>query len=429
MEEETPDLILLQLGTNDVRMDHDSTTVDVFQSNMEKIVRIFQGFKNRFGKKSRLLLGKIPPIPEGNPYPFSRESAERVTVDINPIIKKLAAQEKLILVDNYNLFLQAPHLLPEVHPSLEGYKHLAQNWYDSFQHFLSNPSANPIVEEEQEIKTDFPFMGKIVFQSNMDGDDEIYALHQDGLEKLTDNDWEDRYPRWSPDGNRIAFHSNVNGNFDIFVMKEDGTDKTQQTFSKRDEVDASWFPDGKKIAYSVEKKGILRRRSTLFVIDLQSKSIKRLIPDFENTHAIATVSPKNPDLITFTGKRTIGWDAAIYNRKKNTVEFLEEKGESCRGRFSNDGKKIAYVSSRLDGKGDIWLMNPDGSEKTRLTERDKMHDYFPSWSPDDKYIAFNSSTQHSHEGDWALLVLEVSTKKIFPLFDSPGNDTFPDWKK
>jgi len=40
-----PDFILLQLGTNDVRIDHDQTSADNFYDNMKEIIRLFQDFK------------------------------------------------------------------------------------------------------------------------------------------------------------------------------------------------------------------------------------------------------------------------------------------------------------------------------------------------------------------------------------------------
>lgn len=276
------------------------------------------------------------------------------------------------------------------------------------------------------LKPKIPFKGKIVIQSNMDGDNEIYLLTKDKMQKLTDNTWEDEYPVWSPDGKKIAFTANPRGNYDIFIMNPDGTDITPLTNSPSNEGEPSWFPDGKNIAYAREIKKLLRKEAALFRVNLDTKNTKRIIPGYSKINAIPHISPTAP-LIVFTGKRTFGWDVAVYDMRKNEVEYLEEGGKSCRARFSPDGKKLAYVSSKADGKGDIWLMDPDGSEKTRLTERDETFDYFPSWSPDGKYIVFNSSTKHDHNADWKLYIIDVSSRTISMLFDTPGNDNFPDW--
>jgi len=85
------------------------------------------------------------------------------------------------------------------------------------------------------------FKGKIIFQSDFEGNNEIYMISMKGLEKLTDNDWQDEYPVWSPDGKKIAFSANPNGNYDIFTMKADGSDIRQITTSSRKEMTPAWF--------------------------------------------------------------------------------------------------------------------------------------------------------------------------------------------
>jgi Tol biopolymer transport system component len=274
---------------------------------------------------------------------------------------------------------------------------------------------------------EFPFSGSIIFHSNMDGDNEIYLMTNNSITKLTDNSWNDEYPVWSPDGTRIAFTANPEGNYDIFIMEADGSHITRLTTSKGQEKEPAWFPDGNNIAYSSETKKLIRKQLILWRVDIRTKKTERVITDYNRNHAIPHVSPKG-SLLTFTGKRTMGWDAAMHDLKKNDVRFLDEGGKSCRARFSKDGKKLAFVSSKADGKGDIWIMNPDGTGKTRLTEMDETYDYFPSWSPDNKFVVFNSSKQHDHNGDWGLYVIDVETRKVRLLFDSPGNDVFPDWR-
>ena len=73
-------------------------------------------------------------------------------------------------------------------------------------------------------------------------------------------------------------------------------------------------------------------------------------------------------------------------------------------------------------------MNPDGSGKTRLTERSDTSDYFPAWSPDDKYVVFCSSSGHSpRKGRWSLFLVKTATKLVTPLFDGFERALFPDW--
>jgi len=128
-----PDIVCLLLGTNDVRNDHDNTASDLFYANLKDILAIFSQFKDPNGKKTRILLSTIPPIPDGVPFPFTSESQERAVNEINPLILKIGKEENLPVVDNTTLFLKEPGLLPEVHPTEEGYRRLAQNWFEALQ--------------------------------------------------------------------------------------------------------------------------------------------------------------------------------------------------------------------------------------------------------------------------------------------------------
>lgn len=137
LSEEHPDFILIQLGTNDIREDLDFTSTAQFSENIKDIIDIFRSFRTRTGQTPQCLIATIPPIPENYSYPFTGDSQRRVREDINPAIKKIASTKGLILVDNYTILFNEPLLLPDVHPSKDGYKQIAQNWYNSL---------NPLIE-------------------------------------------------------------------------------------------------------------------------------------------------------------------------------------------------------------------------------------------------------------------------------------------
>jgi Tol biopolymer transport system component len=270
-------------------------------------------------------------------------------------------------------------------------------------------------------KAETSFDGTILFQSDADGDDEIYALTRDGVRKLTDNAWSDVYPRWSPDGGRIAFAANPKGNFDIFAMNPDGTGIAALVGTSADETEPDWRPDGSGIAFT-------RGDEVAWAIDFVTRAEKRLVPDFSRTHGILDFSPSAP-LATFTGKRLLGWDVFALDLGTGRSTPLTSGGKSCRGRFSPDGRTIAFVSHVADGWGDIWTMKPDGAAKTRLTTTGGQADYFPSWSPDGKEIVFCSGTAHSpKEGRWTLHILDVATGRVRPLFSGAERALFPDWR-
>ena len=135
---EHPDFILLQLGTNDVRLDADRTDAQSFEANMRAIVAVFRGFTNRSGGRAVILLGLIPPVPESAGFPFGPASRERAAREINPRLRRIAEEQGLVLVDNQALFSASPELLRDVHPSREGYRRLAGNWYQALVPLVKN---------------------------------------------------------------------------------------------------------------------------------------------------------------------------------------------------------------------------------------------------------------------------------------------------
>lgn len=286
-----------------------------------------------------------------------------------------------------------------------------------------------IKADVQGFQAEIPFSGRIVFQSDVDGDNEIHLLTSGQVVKLTDNTWDDTYPRWSPDGKKISFSANRDGNYDIFLMDDIGENILQVTASPQDELDVGWAPDGRSIVFTERVKKTFGDQLSLWTMDLSSKEKRRAIPDLSGSHILPDLSPSAP-LLTYTGSRTFGWDVFLYNMETQKYQELVEGGKSCRARFSRDGQKIVYVSHKPDGKGEIWTMNPDGSGQQRITERDETYDYFPSWSPDGKQIVFcsNFKSAYADKGDWALYLVSVVDKSAVRLFDSPGRDVFPDWR-
>ncbi len=60
----------------------------------------------------------------------------------------------------------------------------------------------------------------------------------------------DSAPAWSPDGRLIAFQSNLDGDPEIFVMNADGTGVRQLTHNTTWDEGPAWAPDGTKLAFS-----------------------------------------------------------------------------------------------------------------------------------------------------------------------------------
>ncbi len=67
--------------------------------------------------------------------------------------------------------------------------------------------------------------GKIAFQSNRDGNGEIYTMNAGGTGpvNLTNHPAHDLEPAFSPDGTKMAFSSTRDGNYEVYTMNADGS--------------------------------------------------------------------------------------------------------------------------------------------------------------------------------------------------------------
>ena len=190
---------------------------------------------------------------------------------------------------------------------------------------------------------------RIVFETDRDREGnphniEIYVMDADGTNqrKLTNNLTEDRYPAWSPDGERIAFSARRDGHvvhnlditYEIYVMDADGMNQQRLTENRKNERYPSWSPDGKRIAFSADRKG-----------DLQNFDIYVM-------------------------------DADGGNEQKLTENRVHDRYPS----WSPDGNRIVFASEK-DGNWeslDIYVMDTDGGNLQNLTNNPQI-DLNPAW--------------------------------------------------
>ncbi|MEZ4727347.1 MAG: SH3 domain-containing protein [Caldilineaceae bacterium] len=88
---------------------------------------------------------------------------------------------------------------------------------------------------------------------------------------------------------------------------------------------------------------------------------------------------------------------------------------------SPDGQRVAFVSDR-DGNQEIYVVNVDGSNLTRLTYAPGS-DKWPAWSPDGQRLAFDSE----RDGNRELYIMNADGSGVFRVTNHWAEDGAPSW--
>ena len=261
--------------------------------------------------------------------------------------------------------------------------------------------------------------GKIAYVSDRDGNFEIYAMNSDGSgqTRLTNNPAEDVEPDWSPDGSKIAFFSNRDGNHEIYVMDADGSNQTRLTDNIDLDEGPAWSPDGTRIAYHSR---IGEGNWEIYVMNADGSNQTRLTFNLTRDTAPAW-SPDGARIAYVSGHKQI---SVMNSDGSSQVRITDGLGDGAPA-WSSDGGKIAFHSERADGDNmDVYVMDPDGTNPTRLTNSPGGAGA-PAWSPDGTKIAFFSLTQ---EGV-GISAMDADGANITRLTVSVDTDLFsgPSW--
>jgi|GEM_PF-2379649 len=267
----------------------------------------------------------------------------------------------------------------------------------------------------------FPPGSRLAFISGVDGRQQICVMNLDdgGQTCLTDNEFLNESPAWSPDGDRLAFHIMRDGVFDVFVMNADGTELMNLT-NQPDANDGSpaWSPDGSRIAFDSTRDGNVE----IYVMSADGSEPTRLTNNPADDRQ-PVWSPDGTRIAFFSLRDT---NAEIYvmdadgsNQRRLTEDPAADEGPA----WSPDGTRVAFFSYR-DGNAEIYVMNADGSGLQRLTDNDDP-DGSPCWSADGELIAFDSR----RDGNQEIYVMNADGSAQTRLTNTPNEiqDQHPAW--
>lgn len=269
----------------------------------------------------------------------------------------------------------------------------------------------------------------------------------------------------SPDKSKILYGVTYysvkedKGNRELFVMDVDGNNKTQLTKTAGGEYSAMWRPDGKKIGYLSGASGSMQLwemdpngenahqvsdieggvNGFLYAPDMQKILFTREVKIYK------TVKDKYQDLDKTSGRIMTDlmyrhWDSwvdsfthafvADYTDGKVGEESdimegepwdapLKPFGGTEQISWTPDSKNIVYTSRKLEGmayslstNSDLYMYNLENGSTKNLTKGMMGYDINPSFSPDGKYLAWESMERDGYESDKSrLFVMDMESGK------------------
>jgi eukaryotic-like serine/threonine-protein kinase len=198
---------------------------------------------------------------------------------------------------------------------------------------------------------------------------------------LTEDEYYNASPVWTPDGHSLLFVSNRAGGVDLYQMRL-GPDRR---------------PDGEPA----------RLTNGLHALSLSlSRDGRRIVySDFaETSNAYSLAVP--------AGRPASVRDADPVTRGTQVIESIQ---------VSRDGQWLA-MDSDLHGNQDIYRMRLPADEPERLTDSE-MDEFWPTWSPDGGELAF-----HGFQGVRRhLFVMAADGRDRRQISDGPDDERTPEW--
>ena len=263
--------------------------------------------------------------------------------------------------------------------------------------------------------------GRIVFQSTVDENTDIYVMDADGtnVRRLTDDPERDFSPKWSPGGKRIVCVSDRDRERNVYVMDADGRNARRLTDGAKYIAAPTWSPDGQTIAFFATYQDC-----GIHVMDRDGRSVRFLTgtpdpPGDPGTHVQPHLgidwSPDGRALISNThGDESVGVIWAIDADGRNLRNLSKDGNDLCQA-WSPDGELILFDFHGPDPG--FYTMRANGRNRREVLV--PVRGACPRWSPDGEEIIFFM------DGD--IHIVSATGKGLRRLVELEGDEYKADW--
>lgn len=264
--------------------------------------------------------------------------------------------------------------------------------------------SNPVTGNQDNTEKKY----KIIYTKDVPSstDRSIYSVNIDGsLNTLLNKGELYSYPIASRDGSKILFKSM----YELLIMNKEGTGKISLTKGEFLHSGSSSFSmDNKKIFYN----DVYSKVYSINLDGTQKESIFNE-SEYKSYSSILSNDGKYISFISNESLKIVGVDGIGQTQITNKDKIIVTNSNLS---WSNDSKSIlfsGYIPGEKEQNIDIYRINIDGTNLTRLTESPAIEEY-PSLSPDGKYITFKKA--HS------LNTLNSDLEVGIALMNSDGKD-------